>query len=242
MGLDYAAMIADLESKKAAIEASIASLRLAAGAELGGRSNDPINVSGNDKPFDLPVGAFLNMSIPAAIKLYLSSIKRKQTVKEITTALRAGGMESTSESFENTVATALHRMKMADPPEALRFPDGWGLAELYPESLRSRLSQAQKPAKAKKKKAGKKGKREAKPPETTDAPAASSPRPEMMVEQFFARNTEGEFTTKEVAQSLGLSAQTIGLLASKLASRGILEKTPEGKFRNGKIQQMPKAV
>src|SRR5258706_11789877 len=40
----------------------------------------------SDSPIELPVGAFLNMSIPEAIKLYLSAIKRKQTAREIAVA------------------------------------------------------------------------------------------------------------------------------------------------------------
>lgn len=232
MGLDYAAMIADLEAKKTAIEASIASLRLAAGSESSVRSHDAAPGGGlNERPFDLPVGAFLNMSIPAAIKLYLSSIKRKQTVKEITTALKNGGMESTSESFENTVATALHRMKMSDPPEALRFPDGWGLAELYPESLRSRLAQNQRPATKTKRKKVKKTptKKETHQDERADHPPGEGP--EAILERFFIDKAGVEFTSKEIAEKLGVRPQTVGLLASKLVHRGLAEKTPEGTFR-----------
>lgn len=89
-------------------------------------------------PVDLPQGALLGKSLPAAIQLYLSAARRKQTTKEIVTALKEGGVESTSRNFENTVATALHRLKTAGT--VMKFNDGWALAEFYPESLRNRLA------------------------------------------------------------------------------------------------------
>ena len=66
------------------------------------------------------------------------------------------------------------------------------------------------------------------------------PGPQVLVEQFFLRNPGVEFATKEVADANGLSPQTVGLLASKLAVRGVLERAGK-KFKLGKIQQMPKA-
>ena len=94
---------------------------------------------------ELPVGAFLNMSIPEAIKLYLSTIKRKQTAREIAVALKEGGMESTAANWETTVTGALHRLKTAG--EVLRFKDGWAFAGHYPDSLRARIAKDDKPKK-----------------------------------------------------------------------------------------------
>ena len=87
----------------------------------------------------------MGKSIPAATKLYLSAVKKKQTTKEITNALRDGGVESTSKNFDNIVTTALHRLRMSGV--LLRFKDGgWGLAELYPANIRASIGQ---PSKAK---------------------------------------------------------------------------------------------
>jgi hypothetical protein len=52
--------------------------------------------------------------------------------------LLRGGLASTSKNLESTVATALGRLR--DEGIVLRFPDGWDLAESYPESLRNRLN------------------------------------------------------------------------------------------------------
>ena len=144
---DFADFLAVLEAKRAALDALIGSYRhamsigalgqpgdidmssVASGAGLGGKSSGPI---------DLPQGALLGMSLPAAIKLYLSAARRKQTTREITTALKEHGVESTSRHFENTVTTALHRLKTAG--DVLKFADGWALAEFYPENLRNRIA------------------------------------------------------------------------------------------------------
>lgn len=98
-------------------------------------------------PTELPVGAFLNMSIPEAIRLYLSAVKRKQTAREIAAALKDGGMESTAANWETTVTGALHRLKTTG--HVLRFKDGWGLADFYPDSLRARIAKEAKPKKFK---------------------------------------------------------------------------------------------
>ena len=104
-----------------------------------------------DVPIDLPKGALLGKSLPAAVKLWLTSARRKASVKEIATALRDGGVESTSPNFENVVSGALHRLKSNH--EVLRFKDGWAAAEFYPTSLRTTATKGKTPkAKAKSKK------------------------------------------------------------------------------------------
>lgn len=146
--LDFAEVLAVLEARRAAIDAAIGSIRAAMAIGALGTVGDidlaatlPAAGTFNGRPFgpvDLPQGALLGMSIPAAIKTYLSAARRKQTTREITTALKENGVETTSRSFENTVTTALHRLKAAG--DVLKFNDGWALAELYPENLRSRIA------------------------------------------------------------------------------------------------------
>jgi hypothetical protein len=101
--------------------------------------------SSNTVPMELPTGAFLNKSIPEAIKLYLSAVKKKQTTREIAIALKDGGMETTASNWETTVTGALHRLKAGGV--VLRFKDGWALADFYPDSLRTRLAKDEKPRK-----------------------------------------------------------------------------------------------
>ena len=84
---------------------------------------------------ELPVGAFLNKSVPEAIELYLSSVRQKQTGRQVADALKAGGLESKAKKFDNAVNTALHRLMKAG--KVLRFSDGWALARFYPPHIRT---------------------------------------------------------------------------------------------------------
>jgi hypothetical protein len=156
---DFGEVLAALEAKRAALDTLIASFRAAISIGALGQTGDveiavptgSISLSGATPTVavELPQGALLGMSIPNAIKLLLSAARRKMTTREITTGLKEGGVESTSKFFENTVTTALHRLKAVG--EVLKFNDGWALAELYPESLRNRLAaqgEQRKPKKA----------------------------------------------------------------------------------------------
>lgn len=151
--IDWSAVLADLEAKKTALEQSIAGIRLALNHGLLTSSGEILSAVGlatpqlpsnPGPPIDLPAGAFFNKSVPDAIKLYLSAARAKKTIREISNALRQGGMESTSGNFENVVTGSLHRLKMSG--KVLKFKDGWGLAEWYPPGFR--LSAASKNQKA----------------------------------------------------------------------------------------------
>jgi hypothetical protein len=142
---DFTEFLAVLEAKRAALDALIGSYRAALSIGALGQPGE-VDTSGPQAPsmskgggpVELPQGALLGMSIPNAIKLLLSAARRKLSTREITTGLKDGGVESTSKFFENTVTTALHRLKSSG--DVLKFNDGWALAEFYPESLRSRLA------------------------------------------------------------------------------------------------------
>jgi len=92
----------------------------------------------------LPVGVFRDKSLKEAIPIYLASMRRKQTNKQIAQGLHDGGFPTTAENFEATVATALYRLK--NEGVLLRFPDGWDLAGSYPDSLRNRLEKDAAPS------------------------------------------------------------------------------------------------
>jgi len=164
---DYAAILADMEAKKASLENAIAGLRaaLATGAlgvigvkvgdalafkDSAGPALPPASISVG-QPISLPRGAFLGKTGADAIKLYLTAARRKQTNKEIAQALRDGGLESTG-SIDNLVTNSLFRLKQEGT--VLRFDDGWGLAEWYPESFRTRVAEKSANNGKKKKKRG----------------------------------------------------------------------------------------
>jgi hypothetical protein len=99
--LGYVEILADLEAKKAAIEATITALRTALTIGALGTPSGDVDLSAatfpgasafnGSTPVDLPKGALLGKSLPAAIKIYLSAMKRKQTTREIATALKEVG-------------------------------------------------------------------------------------------------------------------------------------------------------
>ena len=105
-----------------------------------------VSVSINERPVELPVGAFLNKSLTASIKLYLAAVKKKkQTIWEIATSWQEeAALYQCDRAWKKVVSGTLYRLQKEG--DVLKFKDGWSLAEHYNESLRSRLSQNQKPA------------------------------------------------------------------------------------------------
>src|ERR1035441_9057554 len=141
--LDLAGMIRALKIHREAIDAAITNLMVASGGmvavtEGGAPSAFAPASSRSQQPTELPRGAFLGKSLPAAVKLYLSAVIKKQTIREIATVLREGGVESTSDNFEGVISGCIHRMKANG--EVLQFKEGFALAEFYPAHIRASLS------------------------------------------------------------------------------------------------------
>lgn len=128
------------------------------------------NLSGgaNKGPIELPTGVFRGKGLSDAIRMYLSMAKRKQTNQEIKSALFDGGLATTSDFFDQTLNSTLHRMRKSG--ELLQFKDGWDLAESYPESFRQRHVKEESASKAS---AGKKKRRRKKA-----EPRAKTAKPE----------------------------------------------------------------
>lgn len=238
--LDGATLISAIDAQISALQnlrnAAVAAVAVGALGQIGEGADLPVSQGGQlGQPTDLPQGAFNGKSIPACVKLYLSAAKRKQTTREIATALKDGGVESKAPIFDNVVYGALLRLKEAG--DVLKFKDGWGLSEWYPASLRS--SASSKPAK--KKKANRK-----KQPITTkpkaDAIPKIEPKPaaqdgkvsaEQQIIQFFKKHPGRELSSKELAEQLNMRSQTATFLLGKLAFRKWLDKTPSGTFKMG---------
>jgi hypothetical protein len=244
--MDYAALIADLENKINALQAALSSLRTAQALGALGQAGEGVELSNgtlaaafgdSTLPTELPEGAFLQKSIPAAVKLFLSAARKKQTVKQITTALREGGVESKADSFENVITGTLNRLKNAG--EVLRFKDGWGLSEWYPSHLRGTPSAQVKSAKKGKKAAKKAPKKRsvaaktapAKEDKPTAAVVAESPSAEQQIIALFQKNPRRELSKQEVIEKLQMRSQTATFILSKLAYRNILTKTEAGTYR-----------
>lgn len=149
VNVNYNAVLADLEKRKAQIESAIAAVK-AILAAIGGGSLDGAN-GGVFSPENIPTGAFLRLSIADATKKYLDMVKTKQSVPQITQALERGGLPPAK---TNTVYAVLRRREN-DIGDIFRLGDEWALTEWYPNNPNIRKRGSEKP-KAKKSKAKKK--------------------------------------------------------------------------------------
>ncbi len=234
--------------RRAALDAAITNLQAASGAMIttpDGTVGPPLlsTASADSQPTELPRGAFLNKSLPAAVKLYLSSVVKKQTIKEIASALREGGVESTSDNFEGVITGCLHRMKSNG--ELLQFKDGWALAERYPAHIRASLSHG---GSAPHKRAKKKGKKAAKNPKPPKPTTSASPQPavaesatpastdslDQRIERFARLHPEAWVTSQEVANALpGILPKVVAMTLGRMAKKNGWEKSEDGKYRFG---------
>ena len=146
--VDYNAVLADLEARRAQLDIMIAGVKaiLTAG---GGITNG--NAEGVISPENIPTGAFLRLSIADATKKFLDMVKTKQSVPQIVQALERGGLPPAK---YNTVYAVLRRRENISK-DIIRVGDEWALAEWYPNNpnLRKRTPDN----KATKKKSKKKG-------------------------------------------------------------------------------------
>jgi hypothetical protein len=178
-------------------------------------------------PLELPRGALLGKSIPAAIKLYLATIKKKQTLREIANALRDGGVETTAKNFETPVQSAIYRLQTAG--EVLRFKEGWALAEFYPEGLRNRI--AEKDAKPRKSKKRPARKARATKPVKPNALLTAGHHDELAgrIETFMREHGE-PVEPKNVAATLGVALNVVSLAFGRLKKQQRITKAEDGTY------------
>lgn len=237
---DYSAMLADARAKRAALDAFITSLENAQALGALGQAGTVSATSGgfgqsSGPAVELPLGALMGKSVTNAIKLYLSACKKKQTAREIATALKEGGVESTSANFEIIVYNSLRLLKRAGA--VLQFKDGWGLAELYPEAIRARINQQDNGSKPQTK--SKKQKRKAKATAQSTPPKKAGATE---IEAVLQSDKTRAFSINDIAAKLGSGSLGMQLTLGKMVKARKAEKCPDGKYRafSGNIQ-MPKA-
>jgi hypothetical protein len=231
-------LFAYAEARIAAWQAVLASLKAALALDPGGQTSDGLDVSSLSvsqngdlgQPVDLPDGAFLRKSLPECIKLYLSAARKKKTIKEVSTALREGGVESTSDNFESVVTGALNRLKRAG--EVLRFRDGWGLSEWYPANMRA-VNPAG-PARRTKKKSS----RKVNASKVIPAMLARDGVPPLLPQkanvralEFLRSGKKAEYGLTDVGAHLGMGEQGARLIIGKLVKAGKVEKTANNTYR-----------
>ena len=141
MPVDYDAVIADLEAKRAAFNASIDGaingIRhvLSAIAVLpvapGVAPHIPSTAVVGGQPSAVTPDVFFGLSLAEAVIKYLQIVKKQQTTREIADALEAANYHHTSQNFVNTVNTALYR-RTRDEQDVVKIGRHWALAEWYP--------------------------------------------------------------------------------------------------------------
>lgn len=231
--IDYAAILADLESKKLAIEQAIISLRTALSIGAIGKIGEGMGIGMADSVSvalspsfgaaggEVPSGAFLGKSIPEAAKLYLAIVKRKQTSREIAEALLKGGIESSAKNFNTQVHSILDRARKSGAGIVKLDKSHWGLVEWYPASLRGIGGTEKRQSRPKR--------RKGKQSPSTSIPPADGMGPQQRIVQFLTG--KGFVTAKDVADHAGLKIQTVYLVLSKLVATKKVEKSPDGHYK-----------
>jgi hypothetical protein len=149
MAVDYEAVIADLETKRAAFNASVDGaingirhvLNAIAGLPSGPGVTPHISstaVVGGQQAALTP-DAFFGLNLADAAIKYLQNVKKQQTTREIADALEAANYHHTSQNFVNTVNTALYRREKEDG-DVVKIGRNWALAEWYPGRRRGPIA------------------------------------------------------------------------------------------------------
>lgn len=135
--IDYRAVLADLEVRRAQLDQVIAGIRLILG-EQGEGFSTPSTPDGAKReiPQEVKSDTFFGLSVTDATKKYLTIVKDPKSTQEIADALKAGGFKSTAKNFYSNVFTALSR----DDTFCKIKRGQWGLSEWYPGLSRSKTT------------------------------------------------------------------------------------------------------
>lgn len=132
-GIDYKAVLADLEAKKAAIEASIAGIKQMLGHAEGTANATGSLHTGKDHP-----SSFSKMSIVEAAEHYLRRVNAMKSTADIVSALEEGGIVHASADFRKTVSTILNQKARDKSSEITKVRDKWGLSSWGPGLKRAK--------------------------------------------------------------------------------------------------------
>jgi hypothetical protein len=136
-GVDYSAVLADLEARKAQIESAIAVITALVKGGMPPSATPGVSV-GSVPPPNPPNGVeilsdtFFGLSILDATKKFLAMRKRPSSGAEVVAALRAGGqINAQNDTFGNTLGATLSRSD-AGSGSVVRVGRGkYGLREWY---------------------------------------------------------------------------------------------------------------
>jgi hypothetical protein len=251
--LDQDPILSAMRAKMRHLEASMTSYLAFLGiadATTGDGSSTPGGGS-----TDIPDGAFHDKTIPAAIKMFLSIVRKKQTTAEIIAGLKKGGMESRAKHFNRIVRSTLERMWKTGQA-VIKTGGTWALPEFFSPQVRatfaSGLGQSKKQTRSKKrmKKGPKKNPVQAKQAKQPTAPVqAPPPSPAAggnaaRIEAFLREHPGKEYALPEIAKAAQIENVRVLRGALGILFRGKkIEKMASGKFRAARSepQSMPVA-
>lgn len=134
--VDYAAVLADLEARRAALDGVIAVLKQLVGTgaleailvpPTGDKAEGGMARTAAATPSEVAPGMFHGLSVSEAARKFLEMKKAKQRTVDIAAALRQGGIESTAANFYGNVFTTMKRRK-----DFIKLGKFWALAEWHP--------------------------------------------------------------------------------------------------------------
>jgi hypothetical protein len=139
--INYAAVLADLEAKRAELDAAIAAIK-AIIRQTGAMAATAAPVPRIAALSQVPPKAFAGLSTSAAARRLLEMMQRRLTMKEIMQGLQAGGLKPNK--YRNVYA--ILRQREAYKADVINVNAKWGLAEWNPEiPPRSNLVPQKKP-------------------------------------------------------------------------------------------------
>jgi hypothetical protein len=126
--INYAAVLANLETKRAQLDSAIASIKVLmeqTGA-LAATAPPVPRIAGLS---EVPSQAFAGLSVSAAVRKLLEMMQRRMAVREIMQGLQAGGLKPSK--YRNVYA--ILRQRESDKGDIIKVDAKWGLAEWNPE-------------------------------------------------------------------------------------------------------------
>jgi hypothetical protein len=126
--INYAAVLADLEAKRAQLDSAIASIKvIIQQTGVMAATAPPVpRISGLSQ---VPPQAFVGLSISAAVRQLLEMMQRRMSIREIMQGLQAGGLKPSK--YRNVYA--IMRQRESDKADVIKVDKKWGLADWNPE-------------------------------------------------------------------------------------------------------------
>jgi predicted glycosyltransferase len=126
--INYAAVLADLEAKRAELDAAIAAIKIII-RQTGSLAATSPAVPRVASLSQVPSKAFVGLSTSNAARKLLEMMQRRLTMKEIMQGLQAGGLKPNK--YRNIYS--ILRQREAYKADLINVNAKWGLAEWNPE-------------------------------------------------------------------------------------------------------------